>query len=115
MASVNFLYSADKRAIVHCSANATITIAGNSSQSNIATSTQNLSGATISKIWYGSGSSGYWNIKRGANVVATVINSGQLLFDGAPISVDKTGTLVLELVGTANGFIMVELHKEGTL
>lgn len=105
-----------KSCVVHAAgANATITVAGNNTVSNITSSaSQILTGASITRVWYGA-STGHWNIKRGANLVSTFVGSGYAYFDGAALTVDKTATLVLELIGTANGYIMVELHKEGNL
>lgn len=105
-----------KSSVVHVTAaNATITIAGNNSTSNVCIGSQNIHAATITRVWYGVGPSGVANIKRGSNLVYTAIGSGEHRFDGAPIVADKTGTLVVEFAGTANCFIMVELHKEGVL
>lgn len=116
MAVTTYTYNASKRAVVHVAgANSTIVIAGNNSVSNIATGTQNLTGATITKIWFGSAPSGYWNIKRGANLVYAATGSGFHYFDGAALSTDKTANVVCELMGVTNGFIMIELHKEGVL
>ncbi len=102
--------------LLHASgANATFTIAGNNSVSNVATGSQVLTGGSITRIWYGCGPSGYWNVKRGANLLFSFESSGTFLFDGAGVGIDKTATLVLELIGTANGFVMVEMRKEGQI
>lgn len=100
---------------VHAAANLTLTIAGNSVVSNVATSDEVLTGANIKQVWFGS--PGHWVVKRGANVVGVYNNSGHVNYAafGSSINIDNTGTLVLELVGTANGYIMVELQKLGTL
>ena len=113
--AVNVINNKLKSCVVHASAaNASLVIAGNNSVSNITSSdTQTITGATITRLWYGASGSGYWNVKRGTNLVCSVVGTGNLLFDGTPITIDKTATLELELIGTANGFIMVELHKEG--
>ncbi len=101
--------------VVHTTANLTLTIAGNNSVSNIATGTEILTGASIKKLIYGS-DAGHWSVKRGANVVAILTGTGELNFSslGTSINLDRTGTVVLTLNGSANGFCMVELSKEGT-
>jgi hypothetical protein len=101
---------------IHDAANATYTIAGNTSSSNVATLDEVLTGASIKNVYYGS-AGGAWNVKRGANLVLTLNGTGFLDFaaSGNLLKKDSTGTLVLELVGTANGFIQMELQKEGTL
>lgn len=98
-------------------ANATLTIAGNSTVSNVAHASETLTGASIKQIWFGSpsGNSAYWKIERGSNTVAVVDSTGWIDFagNGNLLTKDSTGTLVLTLVGSANGYIMIELQKEG--
>ena len=106
-----------KSCVLHASgANASFVIAGNNSVSNITSaSNQVITGASITRLWFGVGNGGHWNVKRGANLVLTVSDSGFLLFDGAPVTNDKTANVSFELIGSANGFIMAEIHKEGNL
>lgn len=101
--------------VLHFAANATLTIAGNSTVSNVATGNEILTGANIKQVWFGS--PGHWVVKRGANVVGVYNNSGHVNYAAyaTSLNVDNTGTLVLELNGSANGYIMVELQKLGTL
>lgn len=101
---------------IHDTANATYTIAGNTSASNVATLDETLTGASIKNVYYGS-QGGTWIVKRGANVALVLNGTGFLDFaaSGNLLKKDSTGTVVLELVGTANGFIQMELQKEGTL
>lgn len=103
---------------VHDAANATYTIAGNTSVSNVAIDNEVLTGAAIKQVWYGSpsGNTAYWVVKRGANVVLVLEGTGYLDFagTGAMLRKDSSATLVLELVNSANGFIQIELQKEGT-
>lgn len=106
---------------IHEVANATYTVAGNNSVSNLATNAEILSGASINKIWWGAtaplGVPGYWEIKRGSNtVVSGLTHAGYMDFSaGNPIKKDSAGTLVITLNGTTAGFIQIELKKEGTL
>ena len=116
MATLNYTYNAvGGRAVIHATANATIVIAGNNTVSNVATTSQVLTGASISKIWFGAAPSGYWNVLRGANLVASFESSGTYEFNGAALNVDKTANVVVQLMGASNGFIIIELHKEGVL
>lgn len=103
---------------IHDDANVTYTIAGNNSVSNVAIDDEVLTGAAIKQVWYGSpsGSHTYWIVKRGSNTVLVLEGTGYLDFagNGSLLKKDSTGTLVLELVGSANGFIQLELQKEGS-
>lgn len=101
--------------LVHHVANATLTIAGNSSVSNVATSDEILTGATIKQVWFGAAGDGYWVVKRGSNTVGVYSSTGWTDYagNGGLLTNDADATLVLELVGTANGYIMVELQKIG--
>jgi hypothetical protein len=112
MATLNVINNRRDSVILHAVANGTFIVAGNSTVSNVATGTQVLTGGTITRVWYGG--SGHWNIKRGANLVFTGSGSGYQYFDGAALTVDKAANVVVELVGTSNGHLMVELRKEGS-
>ena len=101
-----------KQTVIHAISNSTIVVAGTNAVSNIASGSQTVLNATINRVWFGSDANGLWTLKRGANVVYRAGGSGYHYFDGAPISLDKTATLVMELSGSANGFILVELKKE---
>ena len=98
---------------VWANANTTLTIAGNASSSNVALDGESLSGASIKQVWFGSQNGGYWVIKRGSNVVAVYESASYQDYagNGCMLTKDKDATLVLELVGTANGYIMVDMQK----
>jgi len=104
-------------ATLHFTANATVTIAGNSSVSGIALDNEVLTGAYITQMWYGtpSGAVAYWEVKRGSNTVAILDSTSYTDYAGAgnPIKLDSNGTLVVNLIGTNAGYLMVELQKEG--
>lgn len=102
--------------VVHADANTTLTIAGNSSVSNVATSNEVLTGAAIKQVWYGSGNGGFWTVKRGSNTVLVLDSTGWKDFagNGCLLNKDDSGTLVLTLEGTTSGTIMIELKKIGT-
>lgn len=106
-------------AVLHIIGTETITIAGASGVSNVATASETVIGATITQIVWGTdGTAGsHWNIKRGANTVAILNNSGEMDFAGSGMSqkLDPTATLVATLVGSANGYLMVEMQKNSTI
>lgn len=95
--------------------NSTVIVAGNSSVSNVATSDEVLSGASISKIWFGSpsGNAAYWDIRRGSNLVFVADTSGYIDFagHGGSITIDPSANLVCNLVGTAVGTLIITLKK----
>lgn len=99
---------------VHATANATLTIAGNSAVSNVAyPSTQVVTSASIRQVWWGTGdTSTSWAVKRGSNTVLVLNGSDHFNFaaEGKAIDIDKGGTLVLEKTG-GTGFLMIELSK----
>lgn len=106
-------------AVVHVTSNTTITVSGNSSVSNIAFGDGNtqieetLTGASISQIFWGSAPNAYWNVKRGTTLVLTLPNSGSIDFagSGCALTANSANAVVVELVGSANGFLMMELQK----
>lgn len=106
------MYNSHGRTVLHATSNSMVVIAGNNSVSNIATASQELSGATIARVWFGSDDN--WSITRGANVVYVASGSGYHYFDGATINLFKSANLTVT-TASANGFIMIELKKEGNL
>lgn len=103
-------------AVIHLTANATITVAGNSSTSGIATSNELISGCTIVQAFSGTGNGAYWVVKRGANTVAVFDSTGYYDYAGTgmTINVDTGATIVAELVGGTDGYLMLEVQKIGT-
>lgn len=104
--------------VVHATANLSLTIAGNSSVSNVAVTDEVLVGAAIKQVWWGSeAGAGTWFVKRGSNTVGVYDSTGwhDYAGNGCMLNKDSSATLELELAGTANGFIMIELQKIGTL
>jgi len=102
-------------AVLHFTANATVVIAGNSSVSNVAYLNETVKGASITQATFGSpsGSGAYWVVKRGANTVAVFDSTAQLDFAGygIPITLFPAANLTVELVGSSNGFLMLEIQK----
>ena len=95
--------------------NDSITVAGNSSVSNVAIGDEILTGASITKIWFGSpsGNAAHWVIKRGSNAVFVVDGSQMIDFsgEGSSITLDTDATLVANLVGSGTGTLIVQLRK----
>lgn len=101
---------------VHASAaNVELVVAGNSSQSNIATGDEVLTGASITQLFWGT-DTGAIVIKRGANVVVTCTQTGHMDFaaSGMSLTKDQAANLVIQLP-SANAFVLIELQKAGTL
>lgn len=103
-------------AVIHLTANATINISGNSTTSDICTGDEVITGAYISQIWYGTGNSAYWEIKRGANTVLHLDSTGYMDFagSGVPLNKDVAGTLVANLNVSQTGTLVIELTKVPT-
>lgn len=97
----------------------TITIAGNNSVSNVATADETVNAAYITQIFFGSASAidGYWLVKRGANTVAMLDSTGwhDYAGNGAALRLDETADLTAELVGTAPGFLVIEMQKKSDI
>lgn len=108
--------------VVHATSNGTLTIAGNSSVSNVAVSNEVLNGASIVQAIYGiaPGTDGHVVVKRGANVVAVYDSTGYHDYAGSgmALTTDSAGTLTIEFSSTgantaALGFLMLECQKIG--
>ena len=103
---------------IHATGSNTITIAGNSSTSNVATGDEILTGAAIKQVWWGSQplDGACWIVKRGSNTIGVYDSTGWTDYagNGGMISKDAGATIAIELVGTSNGYIMIELQKIGT-
>lgn len=99
----------------HNVANETYVIVGNNSVSNIATGDEIIAGATISRITYGTDSAGTWKVLRGSNVVFVAGGgSADHEFPIGGLTSDPTANIVVQLSGSANGFIQLEIKKIGT-
>jgi hypothetical protein len=104
-------------AVLHVTApTTTVVIAGNTTQSAIASNNEVLTGAFITQAAWGM-QGGAILIKRGANTVAVYDSTGQHEYAGCgmPIRTDQlAANLTVEFTGTSNGFIIFELQKLGT-
>jgi hypothetical protein len=111
-------------ATIHVSvANTTIKVSGNSTTTNVdATSTclavdnEVLSGAYIAQAYWGIDPNGYAVIKRGATPVAVYDSTGYKDYAGCgmALTVGQSANLTVEFVGTANGYVLLEVQKVGT-
>jgi hypothetical protein len=103
---------------IHENANATITVVGNNTVSNLTSnSTEVVAAGVITKVWYGA-DAGSWQLRRGNSTVNAVVGvfsgTGRADFDegGTLLDMSPTGTnLYLTLNGAANGYIIVEMKK----
>lgn len=92
-----------------------LVIAGNSSVSNVAISDEVLTGAYITQVVWGCDGTGHIQVLRGANLVAVYDSTGQHEYAGTgmPINMYPTANLSINLVGSSNSFIAIELQKIG--
>ena len=112
-------------AVIHVSAaNTTIKVSGNSITTNVdATSTclalgdEVLSGVYIAQVFYGVDPGGYAVLKRGTTPVAVYDSTGYKDYAGCgmALTVGQTANLTVEFVGTANGYVLLEVQKAGVL
>lgn len=102
-------------AVLHFTSNATITVAGNSSQSNIAMSDETLTGVSIVQAFWGTDGSGHIHIKRGANLVCSFDSTGYKDFAGSgmPVNLYPDATIDVVFAGT-NNYLMIEVQKMGS-
>lgn len=107
----------NKTVTLHFTANATVVIAGDENTSNIALPGEVITGAHIRQAWYGtpSGAVAYWRVSRGANTVAVLDSTSYTDFagNGNAITLDQDATLTASLVGSPEGYLIVELQKIG--
>lgn len=105
-------------AVLLVTANSTITIAGNSTTSNVAMGNEILTGASITQIFCGSssGNSVYWTIKRGSNTVAVLDSTGYFDYagTGCTLTIDSGGTIAANLINGTDGYLLIEIQKIGT-
>lgn len=106
-------------AVIHLAANASITVAGNSSVSDIAIGNEVLTGCTITQVFCGSssGNGAYWTVKRGANTVLVLDSTGYYDYAGSgmALNIDVGATIEANLVNGTDGYLLIEVQKIGTL
>ena len=111
-------------ATIHVSAaNTTIKVSGNNTTTNVdstpvclAVDNEVLAGAYIAQAFWGIDPNGYAVIKRGTTPVAVYDSTGYKDYAGSgmALTVGQTANLTVEFVGTANGYILLEVQKVGT-
>ena len=103
-------------AVLHFNANATVIVAGNSSQSNVAMSDEVLTGATIVQSFWGVDGTGSIQVKRDTTLIAVYDSTGFKDYAGCgmPLNVVPTGNINVTFVGTSNAYLMLEVQKQGT-
>jgi hypothetical protein len=89
-----------------------IIVVGNNSVSNLTSNAAEIiSGAIIRRIFWGTDTN--WSIKRGANVVLVLTQTGQMDFEGCAINLDPAANVSAN-TSSANGFLILELAKTFT-
>lgn len=110
--------------VIHVSSanSGNIVVAGNSSTTNVngtatcvAIGDEVLTGAYITQAVWGCDGNGHIQVLRGANLVAVYDSTGQHEYAGCgmPLTVDAAANVVINLVGSANSFVTLELQKVG--
>ena len=97
--------------VVGAQASANVIIAGNTSQSNVAVGNEVVRGAAIRKVmWSGGTDAAPLILKRDATSIAFFTGTGTLDFAQMCL-LNQLSTANIDIVCTANSFIMVELVK----
>jgi hypothetical protein len=107
------------RVQIHANANAAVVVVGADGVSNLLSNTSEIVyNAVITKVIHGAPVDAYWKLERGTGASNTLVGvyngTGEQLYDvnGTTLSVNSTGAnLYLTLVGSANGYILVEMKK----
>lgn len=100
-------------AVVHITTSNSIVVAGNSTTSNIASNNEDITGGAIAQVWWGAANSGFWTVKRGSTPLLTLTDTGYMDYAGcgASLIANSSATIDCTLVGTTNGYIMIEIQK----
>jgi hypothetical protein len=102
------------KAVIHvvgAQASANVIVVGNNSTSNLAVGTEVLSHAHIRRVmWSGGTDAAPLILKRGATNVAFFTSTGDLRFNEM-CALNQLSTANIDIVCTANAFIMVEVDK----
>jgi hypothetical protein len=112
-------------AVIHISAanSGNIVVVGNSTTTNVgatatclATSDEVLSGAYIAQIFWGCDGNGHIQILRGTTLVGVYDSTGYCDYagNGMPLNVSPAANLVVNFVGSANSYCLLEVQKQGT-
>jgi hypothetical protein len=105
-----------QRVVIHANANATVTIVGNNTVSNVTSnSSEIVVNGVINKVWYGS--DGVWLIGRGNSTVNAIVGvytgTGRADYDegGTLLNISSTGTNLYLTLTSSNGYIMIDMKK----
>lgn len=81
-----------------------------------AVSEETVNSMTVTRAFWSTANSGYWKISRNSTSVLELGGSGfwNLMEAGLSVANTATGTLGIDLVGTANGSLVLELSKEAS-
>lgn len=90
-------------------ANSTVSLSGE-------TSVETVNSTTIARVFWSAANTGYWKISRGSTSVLELGGSGfwNLVEAGMSVANTSTGNVGIDLVGTTNGSLVLELTKEAT-
>lgn len=95
--------------LANVAANTIVALSGDVSE-------ETVTSATIARVFWSTANTGYWKISRSANSVLELGGSGfwNLIEAGMSVANTSTGNLGIDLVGTTNGSLVIELTKEAT-
>lgn len=103
--------------VIHISAaNVNLKVAGAVGTSNLAMSDEVITGAYITQAFWGNDGNSHVQILRDSVLVAAFDSTGYKDYAGCgmPLSVGATANLVVNFVGSANSYCILELQKTGT-
>ena len=95
--------------LANVASNTTVSLTG-------AVSEEIVTSATITRVFWSTANTGYWKISRGATSVLELGGSGfwNLVEAGMSVANTSTGNVGIDLVGTTNGSLVLELTKDAT-
>lgn len=103
--------------VIHISAaNVNLKVAGAVGTSNLAIFDEVLSGVYITQAFWGNDGNSHVQILRDSVLVASFDSTGYKDYAGSgmPLSVGQSANLVVNFVGSANAYCILELQKVGT-
>lgn len=104
----------NQSAVLHFTTNTTVTVAGNSSVSDLATGDEILTGVSIVQAYWGTDGSGHMHIKRGSNTVASFDSTGYKDYAGCGMALTLDAAANIEVVvAGSNNYLMIEVQKAG--
>lgn len=85
-------------------------------QNTQATSVETVTGLTLTRAYWSTANSGYWQISRGSQSVLELGFSGvwNMIEGGHVVANNSTANVGVDLIGTTNGSLILEFSKQAT-